>query len=62
MGIVGGEKADVEGVMDGADCTLLDAGCRGLEGLMGGRTGTPSPGRPMAGWLWGILAIILLAL
>lgn len=62
MGNVRGEKADVEGGRDGADCPLLETGCRGLEGLMGGRTGTPSPGRPMAGWPCGILAIILLAL
>lgn len=62
MGNVGGEKADVEGGRDGADCPLLEAGGIGLEGLMGGRTGTPSPGRPMANWPCGILAIMLLAL
>ena len=61
-GWVGGVKAEDVGVSEGVECPLPEAGCRGLAEEMGGRTGTPSPGRLMAGWPCGRVASKLLAL
>ena len=56
----GGEKA--EEVREGEECPLVGAGCGGLGEEMGGRTGTPSPGRVPAAWPCDRLAIMVLAL
>ena len=55
----GGEKA--EEVREGEECPLV-GGCGGLGEEMGGRTGTPSPGRVPAAWPCDRLAIMVLAL
>ena len=56
----GGEKA--EEVREGEECPLVGVGCGGLGEEMGGRTGTPSPGRLPAAWPCDRLAIMVLAL
>ena len=60
-GVGNGERAEEVGGREGDECPLLGGG--GLAGkVMGGRTGTPSPGRVTAGWPCGRLAIRLVAL